>query len=123
MSGSVSACLSFIVLPGGLFVAERIDRAELRGFVGGVNAEDQADDGRNRETQPDSPRLDIGYHAHDWEAATQIAHKDADDSANYGDDEGLDQELAHDAAPRGANRLSDANLAGPFRNRHQHDVH
>jgi len=36
---------------------------------------------------------------------------------------GLDEELAHDVGPGGAECLAEANLADPFGDGHQHDVH
>ena len=51
------------------------------------------------------------------------ADDDADQAAEDGQDEGLDEELEQDVAVLGADRLADADLAGPLADRDQHDVH
>ena len=51
------------------------------------------------------------------------ADQDADQAADERQRQGLDEELAEDVAALGAERLADADLAGPLADRHQHDVH
>ena len=48
---------------------------------------------------------------------------DADEAADDRERQGLDEELGEDVAAARADRLADADLAGPLADRHQHDVH
>ena len=51
------------------------------------------------------------------------ADDDADQPAEERQGQGLDQELGEDVAAARADRLADADLAGPLADRDQHDVH
>ena len=48
---------------------------------------------------------------------------DAQQAADAGEHDGLDQELLGDVAPLGAQGPADADLAGPLGDGRQHDVH
>ena len=54
-------------------------------------------------------------------ASTPDEH--ADRAADDRHEQGFDDELEEDVLPLGADRLADADLARPFRHRHEHDVH
>ena len=47
---------------------------------------------------------------------------DADEPTEAGQDDGLDEELFEDRAAGGADRFADADLAGSFGDRDQHDI-
>ena len=49
--------------------------------------------------------------------------RDADQAAEQGQRQRLDEELGEDVAAARADRLADADLAGPLPDRHEHDVH
>ncbi len=49
--------------------------------------------------------------------------KDADDAAHQGQGKGLDEKLKPDVPGLCPYSHADANFAGPFRNRDQHDIH
>ena len=51
------------------------------------------------------------------------ADDDADEAAEQREGQGLDEELGEDVAAAGADRLADADLAGPLADRDEHDVH
>ena len=56
-------------------------------------------------------------------AETPRPSDDADHAAEQGQRQRLDQELGEDVAAARADRLADADLAGPLADRDQHDVH
>ena len=51
------------------------------------------------------------------------AEEHAEHAAHQAEHQRLDQELEHDVAPGGAERLAHADLPGPLGDRDQHDVH
>ncbi len=51
------------------------------------------------------------------------AERAADDASRRAQQAALDQELGGDVAPAGPERAADSDLAGPFRDARQHDVH
>ena len=52
-----------------------------------------------------------------------MPRSDADQAAEDGQRDRLDQELRQDVAAARADRLADADLARPLADRHEHDVH
>ena len=52
-----------------------------------------------------------------------MPRRDAEQAADAGEHDGLDQELLGDVAPLGAQGAADADLAGPLGDGRQHDVH
>ena len=56
-------------------------------------------------------------------SSAQVAERDADGTAESGERDRLDQELDQHIVTACADRFTDANLARPLRDRHEHDVH
>ena len=108
-----------------LFIAQRFDRIELRGLVGGIEPEERADAGRREEGQQDGCRDDDRAHVAQLAEQKGAANADcdADQAADDAEQQGLGQELHADVVRRGANRLADADLARPLGDADQHDVH
>ncbi len=97
-----------------LFVPQRLDRLQVGGFAGGVDAEENADSRCYRKCQADGP--DGDYHRHFTHDADQPAsanaQKDADGTAYDGQQDGLHQELGEHVAGRGADSHADADFPG-----------
>src|SRR5438093_5846994 len=113
--------------PWGSLVTQRLDGAEARGPVRGIETEEQADANRNAEGHEDrGHRDDRCRQAGDGEgenAGQSEADQDSKGPTQSREKHRLDQELHQDVAPPGADRLADADLAGAFRDGDQHDVH
>src|SRR5438093_3573888 len=77
---------------------------------------DGDDDGPGRDEREDARlRLD--------DLPDAGAEDDPDDAADAGERDRLDEELHEDVAPACSDGLADPDLAGPLRDRHEHDVH
>src|ERR1051326_1370467 len=101
-----------------VFVAQRFDRIELRRLRGGIDAEDDADQGaegegagdgddgcvNGRQCRPsaDDETCDVGE---------KKPARDADETAESGERDRLDEELHEHVAAARAERLADADLA------------
>src|SRR4030067_890238 len=72
---------------------------------------------------PRSPREPGGGGAKTSGGATPEASQAAARAAGVAENDGLQQKLDQDAPAPGAERLAQADLAGPFGHGHQHDVH
>ena len=57
------------------------------------------------------------------DGADRVAQQDADHSSEGGENDGLGQELGQNVAPPPADALSQPDLARPFGDRDEHDVH
>ena len=108
-----------------LFISQSIDRIRLCGFRRRVNPKEDADYGRKGYRKKDDPRFDHNRESKRRAARCHETHseKNADDSAQSGQDRGLCQELDQDIPGPCTERLSDTDLTGPLRDGHQHDVH
>src|SRR5258708_36636 len=107
------------------FVAQCLDRVEVRRLARRVVAEEYADG--DRERGGDDHRCERGLHrpaeaAADEERRDEAQHNPGR-STDEAQDHGLPEELKLDRLFRGAHGDADADLAGPLRHRHKHDVH
>src|SRR5207249_9020025 len=104
--------------PWGSLVTQRLDGAEARRPVRGIETEEQADANRDAEGHEDrGHRDDRCRQAGDGEgknARQSEADQDSKGPAQSREEHRLDQELHQDVAPPGADRLADADLAGAF---------
>src|SRR6266540_3142402 len=98
------------------FVPQRFHRIEPRRAAGGVQAEADARQGRRGERRYDGPHGHVGRDGRDAgeEPRDEAAHQHPDRAAHERERRRLDQELPQDFAPRRAQRLAHADLAGPL---------
>ena len=77
-------------------MSQRLDRVQLGGGLGRVDAEDDADGARDAEGQKNRPGGDDGLHGgeHGHDNGDDHAHRDADEAAADRKDDGFDQEFA-----------------------------
>src|SRR5262245_57933433 len=104
---------------------ERGDGIEPGGPGRGIDPEDEAGAGAQRERDTHRPRRDPGRErgeARHPPRESPPAH-DPQEPAQGGEDQRFHQELPADVAPGRAQRLAQADLAGALGHRHQHDVH
>src|SRR6478735_8719783 len=107
------------------FVAQGGDGIESSGLARRPDAEDDADREAEQHSGDDGGRVEL--EAPTGELADPRRDDETDDDADEAADERegqrLDEELGEDVAATRADRLADADLAGPFADRDQHDVH
>jgi hypothetical protein len=107
------------------FVSERVDGIELRCLPRGIKAEDDADGGVERHRDEDD--VDLNLHRPLEPRGQPPRHPDpaCDAHQTSGDRqyERFDQELEEDARRLRADGHADADLARPFRDADEHDVH
>src|SRR5579871_6002495 len=111
--------------PGASLEAQGIYRMQGGGFAGRIDAEEDADARRDDDGGEYGRGIDDGRPIEDGREQRRAldAQPDPNESADHGDNGGLDQELQEDVARGGADGLADADLAGALRDRDQHDIH
>src|SRR3989442_856667 len=106
--------------PWDSLVAQRLDGAEARRPVRGIETEEQPDADRDAEGHEDRGHRDDRHRqagdGNRQDAGQSEANQDSEGSAQSGKEHRLDEELHEDVAPSGADRLTDADLASAFRN-------
>src|SRR6266704_3630819 len=106
-------------------LAQRRDGIEPGRPAGRIHARHDADPAADHDAQQDRERrYRGGQGGRDLqEQRERDPGPDPQGRAHRGEGRGLGEELAQDVPAPGAERLADADLAGPLRDRHQHDVH
>src|SRR5947209_1386270 len=110
---------------GQLFITERLDGVEPRGFPRRPRPEDEPDDGRGPEAHADRPQRHVGRDRRETvdEVAGGLAEDEAGRAADGRQYCGLDEELRQDVDAGGADGLADADLFGALGDGDEHDVH
>ena len=106
-------------------VVERLDGPKLRRLARRIEAEDDADRHGEADRQLHNAHGHRQRHAQHalQRVHEQRAQRQADQAAQAGDDDCLDQELQENVAPLGAHGLADADLARALGDGYEHDVH
>ena len=109
-----------------LFVAQRFDRIELRGFARRVKTEEDTD-GRAEEKRDHNRSRSRSASASSRMADKMLGRADPADDSNDAADRTerhrFDQELSEDVAAVRADGHADTDFARPFSHAHEHDVH
>ena len=108
-----------------LLVPQRFDRIEKRRLARRIVAKENADncgEGKcHQDRRRTHQRVPLGEVRNQRRCGA--AQHDADDAANERQRHGFNQELRQYVLGLRPHRLAQANLPGPLRHRHQHDVH
>src|SRR5207249_5708444 len=107
-------------------VAQGFDGVEAGGLDGGVHSEDQADAHGDAHGEHNGPEWNGGWQSGDRKIDKQTdgaAKQHADDTSRTGEHHGFGEKLPDDVTAARADGLAHADLAGPLRDGHQHDVH
>src|SRR4051812_45197578 len=108
-----------------LFEAQRFDRVEGCGPVSRVIP--KADSDRRTDDQSrDRPAIgknQVGLEPDREQIATDDAEQNPNDPAHLRNEDGFREELFKNVATLRADRFADADLFGPLRYTHEHDVH
>src|ERR1700685_2194559 len=109
-----------------LFVAQRFDGIQSRGFYGGIHAEEQSDAHRYTYAEHNGPERYGGGQRGINRArggADEPSESDADESSEASEDHRFGKKLPDDVASPRADGFADADFARALRDRHKHDVH
>ena len=108
-----------------LFMPQGFDGVEAGGAAGGHEAEEDADGGGKEKGDAVDLRIEQEGCADELcePDAEAVSKRDAAEAADAGEGDGFDQELEHHLAGTGTDGHPDADLAGSFGDRDQHDVH
>src|SRR5262245_51687417 len=102
-----------------LLVAERVDRIEVRRFVGRVSAEHDAHDRTDHQANDDPIHRNHRreFHEKRGDVSAQDAEHNADRAAEFAEHHGFHDELRHDISFLGADGATNADLARAFGHR------
>src|SRR5687768_18109525 len=97
---------------GRSLVPQRLDRVQVRGLDGGIGAEGDADDGANDETQKTPVEGKLGWYFEEIGGGITGGNSedDADEPADFAQDDSLHNKLHQDIPLLGANRATDTDL-------------
>src|SRR5512138_2361400 len=107
-----------------LLIAERLHRVHPCGAIRREEPGDHPDDERDQDRDADRRER---HRRRQQECVDNQTERECDRQSDQPSDETeggrLDEKLEEDRPPVRANRLPDPDLPGPFRDRHEHDIH
>src|SRR5688572_10890802 len=111
--------------PEGLLVAKGVDRVELGGFTGGIEAEENSDRNAGEEGDENPVGGDEGRPAeiHGDKFRAKDAKADPDRAAEDTEGDSFGKKLQKDIVTAGAHGKTHTDFAGAFGHAHEHDVH